>query len=352
MWAGISGRHQAARRRQGQRIAPATSSCSPTASPTSSRRAATSARLTTCARVSSGAARSCRRLALATASSRRCCAIWPSSLAATTFSFPTRRLSARRLSTPSRSALTTVGQQARVTIVPQNGATLVDADAETLGGHQVVGRHDGAVTLGIGAHRRRHAQARRRAHAAAAVDTKDPEKAYCEVTLDYNATTGASLKPVQRVALGYRRDGGDDGQGAALPHRRSSIVSSSLRKPGHDVERRCSPRRRPACRAADRRVGAAQPNNKLVAALVADLRGQITEAFQRYDWFNRAGASTTLPSLCRSHALEVCSNFKDVGLQAYAGALFDEMQQHRRRDLLQAAGAQARAAASRRAQAR
>jgi hypothetical protein len=93
--------------------------------------------------------------------------------------------------------------------VPQNGATLIDADGETLGGHQVVSRHDGAVTLGIGslgADTHKHVVVRMQ---LPAVDTKDPEKVYCEVTLDYNATAGQK-KTVQRVALGYRRDGGDD----------------------------------------------------------------------------------------------------------------------------------------------
>jgi hypothetical protein len=66
--------------------------------------------------------------------------------------------------------------------------------------------------------------------------------------------------------------------------------------------------------------------NKVVAGLIGDLNGQVTEAFQRYDWFNRWGKHY-IPSLCRSHALEVCSNFKDVGLQGYAGPLFEKMQQ-------------------------
>jgi hypothetical protein len=154
-----------------------------------------------------------------------------------------------------------------------------------------------------------------------AVDTKNIEEPYVEVTVDYNSTYGDSKKATQRVALGYARDGSDDVQAQRC---RTTLVET-VAALTDEVK-------------SDKQLGAAQAGvqkliaeferhkaNKLVAALIADLKGQVSEAFQRYDWFARWGKHY-LPSLCRSHALEICSNFKDVGLQAYAGALFDEMQ--------------------------
>jgi Mg-chelatase subunit ChlD len=218
-------------------------------------------------------------------------------------------------------ALTTVGQQARVTIVPQNGATLLDADGDTLGGHQVVGRHDGAVTLGIGAigaDTNKHVVVRMQ---LPEVDTKDAEKAYCEVTLDYNGTTG-SAKTVQRVALGYRRDGGVE---VVAQRCRTKLVEVLAKASQETTSASALAKAQAAVREL---VDSMAPlrKNKVVAGLIGDLNGQVTEAFQRYDWFNRWGKHY-IPSLCRSHALEVCSNFKDVGLQGYAGPLFEQMQQ-------------------------
>jgi hypothetical protein len=218
-------------------------------------------------------------------------------------------------------ALTTVGQQARVTIVPQNGATLLDTDGDTLGGHQVVGRHDGAVTLGIGAigaDTNKHVVVRMQ---LPEVDTKDPEKAYCEVTLDYNGTTG-SAKTVQRVALGYRRDGGVE---VVAQRCRTKLVEVLAKTSQETTSASVLAKAQAAVREL---VASMAPlrKNKVVAGLIGDLNGQVTEAFQRYDWFNRWGKHY-IPSLYRSHALEVCANFKDVGLEGYAGPLFEQMQQ-------------------------
>jgi hypothetical protein len=220
------------------------------------------------------------------------------------------------------SALTTVGQQTRVTLTPVNGAKLVGGDEqESIGGHLVVDRNGGAVTLAvgaIGADTPKHICVRMELPPA---DTKNVEEPFVEVTVDYNSTCGDSKKATQRVALGYARDGGEQVQAQRC---RTTLVETVARL-ADDVK-------------SERQLAAAQAGvqaligdfeqhkaNKLVAALIADLRGQVSEAFQRYDWFARWGKHY-LPSLCRSHALEICSNFKDVGLQAYAGALFDEMQ--------------------------
>jgi Mg-chelatase subunit ChlD len=242
-------------------------------------------------------------------------------------------------------ALTTVGQQARVTIVPQNGATLVDADAETLGGHQVVGRHDGAVTLGIGAigaDTHKHVVVRMQ---LPPVDTKDPEKPYCEVTLDYNGTTGASLKPVQRVALGYRRDGGDDVAGAALPHR----VHRGARQdePGDDVVDGArqgaggGARARRLDGAAEQEQGGRRSDRRPERP---DHRG--VPALRLVQSLGQALHSVAVP-LARARGLLQLQGRRPAGLRRPA---LREDAADRRRHLLQAAGAQAGAAASRGAQ--
>jgi len=50
--------------------------------------------------------------------------------------------------------------------------------------------------------------------------------------------------------------------------------------------------------------------------VLADLDGQVTEAFSREDWRDKWGKHY-LRSLVLAHDLEQCTNFKDVGLQAY-----------------------------------
>ena len=61
--------------------------------------------------------------------------------------------------------------------------------------------------------------------------------------------------------------------------------------------------------------------------LIEDLTGQVTEAISRQDWFFRWGRHY-LPSLERAHRLQLCTNFKDAGLQHYGGELF-RMEQER-----------------------
>lgn len=60
-----------------------------------------------------------------------------------------------------------------------------------------------------------------------------------------------------------------------------------------------------------------------VEALLADVKGQVTEALSRTDWFQRWGRHY-LPSLARAHDLQQCSNFKDPGVQHYGGDLFKQ----------------------------
>jgi len=58
-----------------------------------------------------------------------------------------------------------------------------------------------------------------------------------------------------------------------------------------------------------------------VRALVADVQGQIAEAFSKQEWFERWGRHYLL-SLARAHQVQSCINFKDPGLQLYASPMF------------------------------
>jgi hypothetical protein len=60
---------------------------------------------------------------------------------------------------------------------------------------------------------------------------------------------------------------------------------------------------------------------KQFAGLIKDFEGQISEATSRMDWYTKWGKHY-LPSLKRAHELQQCNNFKDHGIQDYAGVLF------------------------------
>merc|ERR1712014_497075 len=55
--------------------------------------------------------------------------------------------------------------------------------------------------------------------------------------------------------------------------------------------------------------------------LLADITGQVTEAFSKSDWYQKWGIHY-VPSLRFAHQLQQCNNFKDHGVQHYGGALF------------------------------
>jgi hypothetical protein len=61
-------------------------------------------------------------------------------------------------------------------------------------------------------------------------------------------------------------------------------------------------------------------SNKHINSLHQDLVGQITESISRSEWFNKWGRHY-LPALALSHKNEICSNFKDPGIQHYGGVL-------------------------------
>merc|ERR1712232_1163471 len=55
--------------------------------------------------------------------------------------------------------------------------------------------------------------------------------------------------------------------------------------------------------------------------LLEDVEGQVTESLSREDWYTKWGQHY-LPSLMFAHLTQQCNNFKDAGVQAYGGALF------------------------------
>ena len=60
-----------------------------------------------------------------------------------------------------------------------------------------------------------------------------------------------------------------------------------------------------------------------VRALLLDMRGQVSEALSRPDWFTKWGVHY-LPSLMQAHLMQSCNNFKDPGVQVYGSAVFEE----------------------------
>jgi hypothetical protein len=61
-------------------------------------------------------------------------------------------------------------------------------------------------------------------------------------------------------------------------------------------------------------------NSAPLQALLADVSGQVTEAVSTNDFFKRWGRH-----YLRSHFLQICSNFKDPGMQEYGGACFSAL---------------------------
>jgi hypothetical protein len=65
-------------------------------------------------------------------------------------------------------------------------------------------------------------------------------------------------------------------------------------------------------------------HNPRVEALIADLEGQVSEAFSKREYLEKWG-KRFIPSLLRTHSLQQCNNFKDPGVQIYGGALFQQV---------------------------
>lgn len=65
-------------------------------------------------------------------------------------------------------------------------------------------------------------------------------------------------------------------------------------------------------------------NDERTEALLADLDGQVCEALSRDDYFQKWGQHY-LPSLRLAHLHQQCNNFKDPGVQLYAGDFFSQI---------------------------
>jgi hypothetical protein len=61
-----------------------------------------------------------------------------------------------------------------------------------------------------------------------------------------------------------------------------------------------------------------------VLALIEDLKGQMTEAVSKADWYRKWGRHH-VPSSMFAHKLQQCNNFKDPGVQGYGGPLFQDI---------------------------
>ena len=62
-----------------------------------------------------------------------------------------------------------------------------------------------------------------------------------------------------------------------------------------------------------------------IQALLTDLSGQVTEAVSKGEWFNKWGIHY-LPAVASAHLFQMCTNFKDPGMQGYgAGPLFSRL---------------------------
>eukprot|EP00746_Dinoflagellata_sp_MGD_P117851 gnl/MRDRNA2_/MRDRNA2_53815_c0_seq1.p1 gnl/MRDRNA2_/MRDRNA2_53815_c0~~gnl/MRDRNA2_/MRDRNA2_53815_c0_seq1.p1 ORF type:complete len:765 (+),score=152.99 gnl/MRDRNA2_/MRDRNA2_53815_c0_seq1:89-2383(+) len=70
--------------------------------------------------------------------------------------------------------------------------------------------------------------------------------------------------------------------------------------------------------------GSATSQDDRIQALLEDLDGQVSEALSRQDYFTKWGQHY-LPSLRLAHLHQQCNNFKDPGVQHYAGDFFSDV---------------------------
>lgn len=63
-----------------------------------------------------------------------------------------------------------------------------------------------------------------------------------------------------------------------------------------------------------------------LASLNEDLKGQVAEALSKVEWYTKWGIHY-LPSLMLAHQAQVCTNFKDAGVQNYGGDLFGDIRE-------------------------
>jgi len=70
--------------------------------------------------------------------------------------------------------------------------------------------------------------------------------------------------------------------------------------------------------------GSATSQDERIQALLEDLDGQVSEALSRQEYFRKWGQHY-LPSLRLAHLHQQCNNFKDPGVQHYAGDFFSDV---------------------------
>jgi len=70
--------------------------------------------------------------------------------------------------------------------------------------------------------------------------------------------------------------------------------------------------------------GSSSSKSKFLQALLEDLEGQVATAVSKEEYFKKWGVHY-LPSLARAHRLQITNNFKDPGVQGYAGKTFDRV---------------------------
>jgi hypothetical protein len=64
------------------------------------------------------------------------------------------------------------------------------------------------------------------------------------------------------------------------------------------------------------------PESSGLGPLLVDVSGQITEALSKKEYYTKWGKHY-LPAIARAHLLQMCTNFKDPGMQGYGGPAFN-----------------------------
>jgi hypothetical protein len=67
-----------------------------------------------------------------------------------------------------------------------------------------------------------------------------------------------------------------------------------------------------------------ESDSPVIADILSDLEGQVAMGLSRQDYYQRWGAHY-FPSIQRAHSLQICTNFKDHGVQHYGGDIFKEV---------------------------
>lgn len=210
--------------------------------------------------------------------------------------------------------LSSIAKDVEVTIQPQNGA--VFADPKPLGGPPCT-LAAGAMKVRVGSIQ--HGQSR-----DVVVRMRSMPLAgapYATVRTTCNAGGAA---PCTLSAEGVARDGGLelDVQVARLSV--VDMIHAALHVYVHAATKDISASQRIVAEFAEHLRRSPVISDPRVAALLEDVEGQITLSFSKEEWYKR-WACHYLPALMNSHQMQICSNFKDPGLQLYGGRLFSQL---------------------------